>query len=57
MAADSSPQGALELLNARDTLDNGFHVLISTHVPDNVKHAVWVNKYVDFHKLSRSRPH
>ena len=48
---------ALDLLNARDTLDKGFHVLLSTHVPDNVKHAFWVNKYVDFHKLSRSRPH
>ena len=56
VAADSAPQAALDLLTARDMLGKGFQMLLSKHVPANIKHRIWSNKYVDFAYLIESDP-
>ena len=56
VAADSAPQAALDLLTAHDMPGNGFRMLLSKHVPANVKHRIWANKYVDFAYLIESDP-
>ena len=56
VAADSAPQAPLDLLTARDMLGKGFRMLLSKHVPANIKHRVWANKYVDFAYFIESDP-
>ena len=56
VAADSAPQATLDLLTALDMLGRGFQMLLSKHVPANIKHRIWANKYVDFAYLIKSDP-
>ena len=56
VTADSAPQATLDLLTARDMPGKGFRILLSKHVPANIKCRVWANKYVDFAYLIESDP-
>ena len=56
VAAESAPQAALDMLTARDMLGKGFQMLLSKHIPANIKHRIWSNKYVDFAYLIESDP-
>ena len=56
VAADSAPQAALDMLTARDMPGKGFQMLLSRHVPANIKRRIWSNRYIDFAYLIKSNP-
>ena len=56
MAGESAPQATLDMLTVRDTPGKGFRMLLSKHVPANIKHRIWSNRYVDFAYLIESDP-
>ena len=53
VAADSAPQAALDLLTARDMPGKGFRMLLSKHVPANIKRRVWAKQICRFRVLDQ----
>ena len=56
VAADSAPQATLDMLTAPNMPGKGFRMFLSKHVPANIKHRIWSNRYVDFAYLIESDP-
>ena len=56
VAAESAPQATLDMLTACEMPGKGFGMLLSKHVPANIKRRIWSNKYVDFAYLIESDP-